>query len=625
MDRLIILFLFTSLYTFANLQTNNSSIIVENVQEVPLDIETFEDKTAKKIEELLLKKRKFLLLSKNQLKKYYKKNQYRPFWIEEEGVKSIALELLEKIKYDPVLKPYSTKAFKLDEVIVLLNSLDESPEKYLESMISIDFMLTQVYHRYMRYLSKGSINWKKFKKELWQLKKKKEIIAAWDKFDTIVDSIKLLIESVENNNLSLALSKVDFTYPYAKNLVDAMIELEKLASQGGYVKLPKFKVLRVGDTSDKIALLRKRLLQSNDLKYNCTNTIGIETLVMNNSQEEKLNPIDIILEKQNHTLEEETTSCEEYFDEDLKEAVISFQKKHGLSADGVVGANTLKRLNIPVEKKIEQIRLNLERMRWLPRNLGDKYLLINIPEYKLKMLENGNIRLKMPVVVGDRKHPTPIFSNQMSYIVLNPYWKIPKRIVKKEIIPKLEKDPTYLRKKGINIHENWSPNSTQYEIEQLTFTNYITTQAENSLLGESIIQAPTNSFENLNSFRFIQKPSKNNPLGRMKFMFPNKHSVYLHDTPAKSLFSRAQRAFSHGCIRLGKPQELLKIIVDEYTSIDYTKATHILKDIEKKDIGLKQKIPVHIVYLTSWVDEEGELHFRDDIYKYDKMQKRLMF
>lgn len=300
-------------------------------------------------------------------------------------------------------------------------------------------------------------------------------------------------------------------------------------------------------------------------------------------------------------------SCEEIFDEDLKNAVISFQKSHGLYADGIVGLQTQKFLNKSAKEKIEQIRVNLERMRWLPRDFGEKYLLINIPDYRLKMVENNDIKLNMAVVVGEKKHPTPIFSDNMSYIVLNPNWNIPESIAKKEILPKLLKDPNYLASKGIDIYQGWHKDSEKVE----------TTEVLDTLILQDVEAVP--------NFRFTQGPSDENPLGKMKFMFPNKHAVYLHDTPAKSLFNNARRAYSHGCIRLSRPDELLMTIANDDKNLNIEKVTQILETETEKAIGLSKKIPVHIIYLTSWVDDNGELQFREDIYDYDKIQEELIY
>jgi len=550
-------------------------------------------------------------------------------WSDLNGIKDISILLLETIKNDPVLRPNVKKVFKLDEMLQILHSLETSDNKYIESMAKIDFMLTSIYDKYMNYLSTGYINWKGFRRELRSLNKKEKILADWEKFNVYKDKKELLKNALSQNDLNLAFNEVNYTYPKAKELALKLNELEVFASNGGYIKVPEIKVLRGGEVLDSIKVLRNRLLQSNHLKIdNCLMIKDESPKNISQFKRDKIeNEITINEIESSQAIIEQ---CQRTYDKQLKEAVISFQKSHGLTADGIVGASTIKHLNISVENKIAKIRLNLERMRWLPRTLGDKYLLVNIPDYKLKMYEDNKVKLDMKVVVGTRKNPTPIFSDKMSFVVLNPYWRIPPSIVKKELIPKLLKNPTYLHGKGINLHQNWDQNSIKFDLDSIDWNLYdekrvATTQVTTTVIDGKEVQIQEKVGPKKGpTMRFIQIPSDKNPLGRMKFMFPNKYAVYLHDTPTKRYFNHSRRALSHGCIRLEEPKELLKAIASKDKNLDIEKASDILNDIEKKQIGLNKKIPVHMVYLTSWVDENNNLQFRDDIYRYDKMQKKFL-
>jgi murein L,D-transpeptidase YcbB/YkuD len=593
--------------TLAILNGYLSANIIENETQTKEKI--FLKKDLEKISKNILEKEyQALLINKKTLKEYYQHNNYELYWMNENGIKEIALSLLEKIKNDPVLKPHVNKIFKLNEVVEKLTQLNNDSNKTQESLVAIDFMITELYDKYMNYILKGSIDWKAFDEKLKMIKKETEINAQWDKYSLIKNPKVLLKEAIENNDLSSVFKEVDFNYPNVEKLILAINDLEAITASGGYAKVPEIKSLRIGDTSEVVKALRTRLAQSKELIKTCENTISVENIITNttfipNTTNENTQNEEVI---QNNT-SQEPVSCENYFDEDLKTAVISFQKNHGLYADGIVGSLTQKFLNMSADEKIAQIRINLERMRSLPRDLGEKYLIVNIPEFRLKLIENDSIKLSMNVVVGERKHPTPIFSDKMSYIVLNPKWNIPTSITKKEIIPKLIKDPNYLASKGIDIYESWHPESEKINTQDII---------------DAFILEDLDSMPN---FRLTQSPSSENPLGRMKFMFPNKHAVYMHDTPAKSLFSNARRAYSHGCIRLAKPQELLNTIALEDKSLNIDKIDSILKDTAEKSIGLSKKIPVHIVYLTSWVDEAGQLQFREDIYNYDKIQKSLYY
>lgn len=628
------LFLSTSLFAATDIKPSEieKEVPIEKYEKVedtlPSPEELFISNSTKTVKELLsYKKIPNSFLSNSSIRYYYQIFDNQLIWSDKNGIKNISLSLLETIKNDPVLKPNVKKAFNLDKILSELTSLEKTNDKYIESMAKIDFMLTSIYDKYMRYLSKGYINWKGFKRELKKLDKEEEILADWEKFNVNKNSAKLLKEAIIKNDLLLAFNEVNYTYPKAKELASTITEFEKLATEGGYIKLPKFNVLKVGDSSSVVKVLRERLLQSKDLKENTCNMQTILTPETSSQIKRDIEPI----KKDVQVAEASFVDKCEIYDDKLKEAVISFQKNHGLLPDGIIGSTTRKYLNISVESKILKMRLNLERMRWLPRSLGEKYLLVNIPDYRLKMYDNDQVKLDMKTVVGTRKNPTPIFSNKMSYIVLNPYWRIPPRIVKREIIPKLIENPSYLHGKDIKLFENWDHTSTEFDLDSIDWSLYdenrvATTNLTTTMIdGEEVQREEVVEPQKGPTMRFIQMPSDKNPLGRMKFMFPNKYAVYLHDTPAKRYFNYTKRALSHGCIRLESPKELLKVIAAEDNNFDFTKASTILEDVEKTQIGLKKKIPVHMVYLTSWIDENNNLQFRDDIYRYDKMQKKLMY
>jgi L,D-transpeptidase YcbB len=603
---MVVSFALFNSYLFANVVNTE----LENKQK------SFIEKDLKSFNKSFLEKDYMpFLINKKILKDYYKHNNYETYWIDKNGIKNITLSLLDKIKKDPVLAPKSSQIFKLNEVLEKLNNFDITKIQNHNDLLTLDFMITELYDKYFSYLLKGSINWQAFSEKLKEVGKETEINNQWDRYYITKDSKALLTKAIERNDLSFAFKEIDFNFPNVDKLILAINDLQVISANGGYTKVPEIKSLRLGDNSEVVKFLRKRLLQSNDLTKICENTINntinnsisAENVVTNNIDLQ--NPLNKVDENTNKEIIDKpiVISCEDNFDEDLKTAVISFQKKHGLYADGIVGMQTQRFLNVTADQKIETIRLNLERMRWLPKDLGEKYLIVNIPEFKLKMIENNNIKLNMAVVVGERKHPTPIFSDKMSYVVINPKWNIPQSITKKEIIPKLIKDPNYLASKGIDIYESWHPESEKMNTQDII---------------DAFILEDVDSIPN---FRLTQSPSSDNPLGRMKFMFPNKHAVYLHDTPAKSLFGNARRAYSHGCIRLAKPEELMAAIAAEDKNLTMDKVNSILMESSEKSLGLTKKIPIHLVYLTSWVDENDVLQFREDIYNYDSMQKEFLY
>lgn len=523
-----------------------------------------------------IKKQLLIVSNSKTIKEYYENFNYSLIWFDKNGLKDIAKQLDKYISEDPVLSVHYKNEFPFEKIALKLEQLNNS--NYISEIVAIDFILTDTYNKYIKYVSRGYMKWDEFQKMLNDVKTEKEINVQWEKY--VIGNkqpIKLLKQSLDSNDLSIAISQIDTTYPKAQELQNAIKDLEKIKENGGYVKIPDFKTLRKGDSSEVVKALRERLKQTGDLTANCNDLLN----------------------------------CENIFDEYVEEGVKNFQKRHGLYADGVLGAGSKRVLNESVQAHIKRVRLNLERMRWLPRNLGEKYILINIPDFRLKMFEKNEEKLNMGVVVGEKKFPTPIFSNKMSYIVLNPTWRIPENIAMKELIPKLMKNPNYLEEKGINIHGSWDDKAEPISAENINWSEY----------AQDVETNKTPQF-----LRFIQTSGIENPLGKIKFMFPNKHEVYMHDSPAKELFNRSQRAFSHGCIRLSKPDKLLEILSTIDSNVNLEKANEILtKAQETKNINLQEKIPVHIIYLTSWVDEDGKLNFRDDIYGFDSIQSKLLF
>lgn len=260
------------------------------------------------------------------------------------------------------------------------------------------------------------------------------------------------------------------------------------------------------------------------------------------------------------------------FDSSLEQSIINYQKSIGVKQTGRISPELIKSLNIPIEKRIEDIIANMERCRWLPVELGNAYLLINIPEYRVHLFENDSMKWDIKIVVGKNKNRTAIFSGEIKYVVFCPYWNVPNSILKKEILPALKRNPNYL----IKNHMEWHDGSVR------------------------------------------QLPGADNALGLVKFLFPNSHSIYLHDTPSKSLFEQDKRAFSHGCIRLAEPVKLARYLLRNDSNWNNQKIEEAMKAGTEKYVVLKNPVPVYITYFTCWVDNNGVLQFRDDVYELNK-------
>jgi len=332
-----------------------------------------------------------------------------------------------------------------------------------------------------------------------------------------------------------------------------------LAAAGEWLSVPDGEVLKPGMSDARVPVLRRRLAQSGHLDPATVPAPGSEQL----------------------------------YDDALVAAVELFQARHGLDVDGVVGSGTLAALNVPLSRRIAQIELNMERRRWMEDDLGAEYVFVNLADFELKVVQGDKTVHTARVVIGKPFHSTPVFSETMKYIEVNPYWNVPPSIARNELLPKLIADPGSLRRDNIKVLSDageidpWSVNWAAYR-------------------GRNI------------PYRLRQDSGDGNALGRIKFMFPNRFNVYLHDTPSKSLFERSVRSFSHGCVRVQHPRDLGAVLLAAQgwsrDDIDRAIATG-----ERRVITLERPVRVHITYLTAWVNKDGSVHFRDDIYGRDKV------
>ncbi|MBK5278649.1 MAG: L,D-transpeptidase family protein [Bacteroidia bacterium] len=283
------------------------------------------------------------------------------------------------------------------------------------------------------------------------------------------------------------------------------------------------------------------------------------------------------------------------YDEVLVGAVKWFQFRHGLEPDGIIGVATLKFLNQSYKEKSEIIELNLERMRWIPETYGDNYITVNVPEYKLRVFENKRQGLEMKVIVGSEATATPIFSDTLRYIVFMPTWSVPNSIIRDEIILRLQKDSTYYGGKNYTFYKN----GTEFNPASVSWNNQV-----------------------INSYNYavVQQPGKSNSLGLVKFIMPNKMSIYLHDTPNHNLFNRTNRALSHGCVRLDDPDMLAAFLLKDQKDWRMETIDKAMNSDQTKTVFLTIPYPVYIEYRTAWVDENGLVNFREDIYGHDKRQ-----
>ncbi|MAE51506.1 MAG: murein L,D-transpeptidase [Micavibrio sp.] len=293
------------------------------------------------------------------------------------------------------------------------------------------------------------------------------------------------------------------------------------------------------------------------------------------------------------------------YDDNLAAAVIRFQKENGLEADGVIGSNTLEVINRTNMRKIEQVIVNMERLRWVDTNRGDKFVIVNIPSATLWAIEGGRVAFEMPVIVGNPVRQTNLFNAKINGVRLNPDWTVPPTIKKFDILPKLQEDPGYVDDKGMELIQGYGADAVTLDPHSIDWKNI--------------------SVRDLHSIRMVQVPGDHNPLGRYRVLMPNRHNIYLHDTNHKELFSRSERALSSGCVRMQNPRQMIDFLLKDADNmwdgdaVDSTLATY-----KKTDIDLNRTVPVSLLYYTTWLDDNGDIVYGNDIYGRDQKLLHLL-
>ena len=264
---------------------------------------------------------------------------------------------------------------------------------------------------------------------------------------------------------------------------------------------------------------------------------------------------------------------------ELEGAVRRFQARHGLEDDGIIGRDTLAALNITPAMRLQQITLNLERWRWLPDSLGETHVMVNIASFELQLIEQGNVRLRKRVIVGKPYRRTPVFSDSIKYLVFNPTWTVPRKLMIEDKLPEISRDPDYLERLGFAVYKGWG--------------------TDRQLMDPAVIDWRSLSARNF-PYQLVQAPGLQNALGQVKFMFPNEFNVYLHDTPSRDLFQKSERSFSSGCIRVQDPLELAKVLLTGNSRWPAEKVDEVISSQQTETVYLKKPVPVHLGYWTAW-------------------------
>ncbi len=440
----------------------------------------------------------------------------------------------------------------IKQLLFMLEDTDISDTKREAIYARLDIMLTNSFVTLLRFVVQGDVDWVLLQKKMTRLKQSDDIASKWEIKPKKFPKIDRVYRSIIDETITKYLNTLLPLEQRYRRLI------EMLQSYRTMAKFPKVtytnEIFKLGDSSKKIVDIKKRLQISGDLPQSAT--------------------------------------IDSRFDDELQKAVLTYQKRYNLKVDGRVDKVMSYYLNFPAKKNIQQIIVNLDKCKLYPKRFESEYIEVNVPDFNLRYYRDNQRVFKIGVVVGRIDRPTPIFSDRLTYIVLNPTWTIPDNLIKRDLIHTFRDNQNYLIENNIHVFRGKDRvEVTSEELEQYE---------------GSTQKVP---------YRFVQYPGDSNALGRIKFMFPNKYAVYIHDTDNKSLLERRYKIYSSGCIRVDKPFELLSLIMP---NLQKERVDSILNTLEPTTLKLPTPIPVHILYFTVY-QEDGLSYFKNDIYLYDQM------
>ncbi|WP_305041654.1 L,D-transpeptidase family protein [Geoalkalibacter sp.] len=490
------------------------------------------------------------ILPHDEVPTFYAQRDHAPAWFDAGALSPQAEPLLSELRAADQ-HGLNTQDYHLAAIAVLLAKVQgAAPQDLLADSLSaaqLDVLLTHAFLLHAARLTSGQVDPNRLFPGEWQVQLRK------------ADGVAVLGAALASGQVGEALRGLSPPQSGYAKLREVLGDYRRIAEQGGWPEVPDGPTLRRGESDPRVPLLRERLWISGDLKA--------------------------LPEEQGDLYDAETAA-----------AVWRFQRRHGLSADRVVGPKTLAELNRPVEERIRQIELNLERYRWLPKDLGRRHIRVNIADFTLQVIEAEQVVMRMPVVVGTHVRKTPVFSGRMTYLEFAPYWGVPPTILAKDKLPRLRKDPGYFDANHYEILPWQGPPGARIHPDDIDWR-----------------RVTARSFPGL----LRQRPGPWNPLGQVKFMFPNEFDIYLHDTPDRHLFRQAQRTFSSGCIRIQRPADLAQYLLEDDPQWDCERLHLALNASEPQRVMLRRPMPVHLLYFTAWVDAEGIVQFRRDLYERD--------
>ena len=487
--------------------------------------------------------------ARNALPAFYGSRAWAPAWFDGTTLSACGRRVLETVARADA-EGLESDDYHLDPLGALADQVVSGTATAAER-VDLELLLTDAWLTLGSHLLQGRVN-------------PSTVEAEWLANRRRADMGALLEAALAEGDPGSALARLRPSQPEYDRLRDKLAELRAVAAEGGWGTVPDGPTLHPGDDAPRVPALRVRLAAGGDLPKADANASTL-------------------------------------FDDGLREAVVRFQTRHGLDADGEVGPRTLQALAVPVEARIRQVRVNLERWRWLPEELGARHVRVNIADYRVEVWDSGSVGLEMRAVVGRAYRQTPMFSGQMSHLVLAPYWHVPPGIAANDKLPELQRNPGYLAAQRMSLLAQ----GTGQPVDPA-----------------SVDFGALSGAEFNRSYRIRQDPGPLNALGQVKFMFPNVHNVYLHDTPSRELFGRAERAFSSGCVRLERPLELAEYLLAGRPEWSPERIRTAAQASSETTVRFATPIPVHILYWTSFVDVEGRVHFRPDLYERDARVQR---
>jgi murein L,D-transpeptidase YcbB/YkuD len=482
------------------------------------------------------------------VRRVYLDRNYQPLWIDGSKLEARARDLIETLCHAE-REGLRAADYDLAGLQTELARLREHKKSNPAALAALDLRLTRAFLDYGGDLLAGRLDPQAVQNG-WYIKARRAAVDSTLRSTLLKDNFEDMVSPLRPRQKEY------------KELLEKLAEYREIEAKGGWGTIFGVSRLQWGDEGPYIEVLRERLQATGDL---------------------------------------EKSNGKPIYDDKVAAAVARFQERHGIPADSSVDAKTLAALNVPVDTRIRIIELNLERYRWLPSDFGKRYILVNIPDYRLYAYDNGKERLTMRVGVGEEySHATPVFADSMTHVVFRPYWEVPRRIMVDSVIPNVRKNIHYLAQHS-------------YEVVD---------PARNEVIADpSAINWSKLDMKRI-PFRVRQKPGPDNQLGTVKFMFPNQFSVYMHDTPADSLFQKQNRTDSHGCVRVEDAVKLAGYVLEKQEGwgdkeILMAIAADPTKDMTPTSVYLKEPVPVYLLYLTAFV-RDGVLHFRDDPYRKDR-------